>query len=135
MEQRRVRDIYHKGVIFCQPSTPLQEVVRVMADTDIHAIIVTEGDQDTARAVVSHRDVIAHYGQDLTKVAAGEVMKPNVITVSENTPVVQASKLLLEKEVDRLLVTDEEGNTPLGILSTTDVIRDMSGSKRVWRIG
>ena len=43
MAQHLVRDIYHKGVIFCKPDTPLQEVVRVMADTDIHAIIVAEG--------------------------------------------------------------------------------------------
>ena len=44
MAERLVRDIYHKGVIFCKPDTPLQEVVRVMADPDIHAIIVTEGE-------------------------------------------------------------------------------------------
>ena len=134
MNERCVRDIYHKGVIFCRPDAPLQQVVHVMADTDVHAIIVAEGAGNQPMGVVSHTDAIARYGEDLTRISASEVMTPEVITISEDASVADASKLMLKSHIHRLLVVDDDG-TPLGILSTTDVIRDMRGSKWVWSIG
>ena len=134
MAQHLVRDIYHKGVIFCKPDTPLQEVVRVMADTDIHAIIVAEGEGTQPLGVVSHTDAIAHYGEDLSRIRAADVMTPGVVTISKDAPVAEAAKKMLESRIHRLLVVDEDG-TPLGILSTTDIIRDMRGSKWVWYMG
>lgn len=135
MSERLVRDIYHRGVIFCRPDTPLQEVVQVMVDTDIHAIIVTEGDNPEPLGVVSHTDIIAHYGKELAGIKASEVMTPHVITIPENKPVSQASSLMLEHNIRRLLVTEEGKNTPLGIISTTDIIREMRGTKWIWQIG
>ncbi len=134
MTEWRVRDIYHKGVIFCRPDTPLQEVVRVMADTDIHAIIVAEGEGTKPLGVVSHTDAIARYGQDLAQICASEVMTSEVIAISEDASVSEAGKLMLQSHIHRLLVVGE-GNAPLGILSTTDIIRDMRGSKWVWYMG
>jgi CBS domain-containing protein len=129
-----VRDIYHKGVIFCRPDTPLQEVINVMADTDIHAIMVTEEEKSRPIGVVSHSDAISRYGEDLTQIKATHVMTPNVITIGEDAPVSRAAKLMLESHIHRLLVVGE-GDAPLGILSTTDIIRDMRGSKWVWHMG
>lgn len=134
MTQHLVREIYHKGVIFCNPDTPLQEVVRVMADTDIHAIIVAEREGAKPLGVISHTDAIAHYGEDLSQIRAGDVMTRGVITISKEAPVAEAAKKMLESRIHRLLVVDEDG-TPLGILSTTDIIRDMRGSKWVWYMG
>jgi CBS domain-containing protein len=134
MAERTVRDIYHKGVIFCKPDAPLQEVVQVMADTDIHAIIVAEGEGSRPLGVVSHTDAIARYAEDLTQIRASEVMTPHVITIAENAPVSEAATKMLESDIHRLLVVSAEGD-PLGVLSTTDIIRDMRGSKWVWHMG
>jgi hypothetical protein len=61
-------------------------------------------------------------------------MTPNVITIEEEAPVAKAAELMLQSHIHRLLVIDEE-DVPLGILSTTDIIRDMRGSKWVWYMG
>ena len=74
-KERLVRDIYHKGVILCKPDTPLQEVVRVMADTEIHAVMVAEREGEPPVGVVSHTDAIAHYGEDLATIQARDVMR------------------------------------------------------------
>jgi len=129
--ERSVRDIYHKGVIFCKPETPLQEVVRVMADTEIHAIMVAEREGAPPVGVVSHMDTIAHYGEDLTAIEARDVMTSAVISVSESTTVKDAAGKLLETDIHRLLVVGND-NEPLGILSTTDIIREMRGARWVW---
>ena len=129
--ERSVRDIYHKGVIFCKPETPLQEVIRVMADTEIHAIMVAEQEGAPPVGVVSHMDTIAHYGEDLTAIEARDVMTSSVISVSERATVKDAAKKLLKSDIHRLLVTDDD-QKPLGILSTTDIIREMRGARWVW---
>lgn len=129
--ERRVRDIYHKGVILCRPDSPLQEVVRVMADTEVHAVMVTEREGEFPLGVVTHTDVIAHYGEDLTAIQAKDVMTPGVISISENATVAEAAKKLVESNIHRLLVVNDEGK-PLGILSTTDIIREIRGTRWVW---
>ena len=129
--ERSVRDIYHKGVIFCKPETPLQEVVRVMADTEIHAIMVAEKEGAPPVGVVSHMDTLAHYGEDLTAIEARDVMTSSVISVSERATVKEAAQKLLKSDIHRLLVVGD-GDAPLGILSTTDIIREMRGARWVW---
>jgi CBS domain-containing protein len=129
--ERYVRDVYHKGVIFCKPETPLQEVVRVMADTEIHAIMVAEQEGAPPVGVVSHVDAIAHYGEDLVAVEARDVMTSTVVSVSEQATVKEAAERLLESNIHRLLVVNDSGE-PLGILSTTDIVREMRGARWVW---
>lgn len=129
--ERYVRDVYHKGVIFCKPETPLQEVVRVMADTEIHAIMVAEQEGAAPVGVVSHVDAIAHYGEDLVAVEARDVMTSTVVSVSEQATVKEAAERLLESNIHRLLVVNDSGE-PLGILSTTDIVREMRGARWVW---
>ncbi len=130
-QERRVRDIYHKGVILCRPDTPLQEVVRVMADTEIHAVMVAEREGEPPVGVVSHADAIAHYGEDLAALQARDVMTTAVVSILEDATVGEAAKKLLESDIHRLLVVSEKGE-PLGILSTTDIIREMRSTRWVW---
>ena len=130
-KERLVRDIYHKGVILCKPDIPLQEVVRVMADTGVHAVMVAESEGQPPVGVVSHTDAIAHYGEDLTEIQTRDVMTTGVVGISDSATVGEAAKRLLESNIHRLLVVSEDG-TPLGILSTTDIIREMRGTRWVW---
>ena len=130
-KERLVRDIYHKGVIFCRPETPLQEVARVMADTEVHAIMVAEREGEPPVGIVSHTDTIAHYGEDLMTIQARDVMTPDVISISEGATVGEATRKLLQSHIHRLLVVGSDGR-PLGILSTTDIVREMRGTRWVW---
>lgn len=130
-KERLVNDIYHKGIIFCKPETPLQEVIRVMADTEIHAIMVAEQEGEPPVGMVSHTDIIAHYGKDLASLQARDVMTSEVVSIPENATVEEGAKRLLESHTQRILVVNDNSK-PLGILSTTDIIREMRGTRWVW---
>lgn len=132
-KKRLVRDIYHRGIITCKPDATLQEVVRIMAESEIHAVIVAEREGEAPVGIVSHTDAIAHYGDDLTTVRAREVMTPHVVSVRESAPIEAAGKKLLESGFNRLLVVGED-DASLGILSTTDVIREMHHRRRLWTL-
>jgi len=136
MSGKLVKDIMHKGVISCSPETSLQEVVRVIADTDVHAIVVTDSD-GLVEGIISHMDILPLYGQDLSNYKARDVMTPQVISVHPDTPVAEAARLMLEHDIHRVVVTNkcEKGDEPVGVLSTTDIIRDMRGPKWVWYMG
>jgi len=49
----------------------------------------------------------------------------------------EAAKIMLENRIHRVIVTveSEKGSEPVGVLSTTDIIRDMRGPKWVWYMG
>ena len=44
MPNKTVGDLMHKGIIACRPDTPMTEVIRIVLDTDEHAIVVMDGD-------------------------------------------------------------------------------------------
>jgi CBS domain-containing protein len=131
-----VGDIMHKGVIACKPDTPLQEVVRIVADTDVHAIIVVDA-QDEVRGIISHFDLIKCYGTDLQERKAQDIMTSEVVDIGPTASVPEAVKLMVEHDIHRLLVTEmtPTGKKPVGVLSTTDVVKDMRGARWVWYMG
>ncbi len=134
MSVKIVKDIMHKGVIACHPNTAVTEVVRVLADTEVHAIVVTGPDGELT-GIISHMDVIPLYGQPLEGKTAGEIMTGNVITASLENTVAEAMKLMVEKHIHRVVVTEAGPNgarIPVGVLSTTDIVREMRGSRWMW---
>lgn len=134
MSVKTVKDIMHKGVIACHPNTAATEVVRVLADTEVHAIVVTTPDGDLA-GIISHMDVIPHYGEPLEGKTAADIMTRHVITASLDNTVTEAMKLMVEKHIHRVVVVESETNgvrIPVGVLSTTDIVREMRGSRWMW---
>lgn len=126
-----MHDVYHRGVIVCSPDTPLLEVIRVMADMSIHAVVVVEQEGGSPVGVVSHANAITHYGEDLTAIQARDVMTAQVVAVPEDATLRQAAQQLVESRIHRLLVVNEGGEA-VGVLSTTDMIREMRGDRWIW---
>lgn len=133
MAEKLVRDVMHRGVITCKPNTLLKEVVRILSDTDVSAIIVV-GPNGEAKGVISHMDMLRVYGRNLLDVKAKEVMTAEVISVSPDASIAEAITVMLKRNIHRLLVAEEtaEGRKPVGILSTTDVIREMREQPWFW---
>jgi CBS domain-containing protein len=61
-------------------------------------------------------------------------MTPKVVTIAQEATVHEAVDLMLKHNIRRLLVTEEttEGERPVGVISTTDVIRDMREQPWYW---
>lgn len=131
--EKKVRDIMHRGVITCRPDTLVKEVVRILSDTGVHALIV--GDPDgQLQGVISHMDVIKLFGKNLLDYKAADIMTPLVIDVSPEASISEAVETLLKHRVHRLLVTEESrgGKVAVGVLSTTDIIHEMRGQPWYW---
>jgi len=136
MPDKVVRDLMHRGVIACKPDAPISEVVRIVSDTDVHAIVVLD-ENNRAVGMISHMEIIRLFDEDLTIHTAQEVMTSPVIDIEPHEPIKKAVALILEKGIHRLLVVEVEGQgrRPVGIVSTTDLVKEMHGSRWVWYMG
>ena len=66
---------------------------------------------------------------------AADIMTRSVVTVSLDSTVIEAMKLMVEKHIHRVVVTEAGPNgihVPVGVLSTTDIVREMRGSRWMW---
>jgi CBS domain-containing protein len=153
MSVKTVGDLMHKGVIACSPETLLTEVVRIINDTSVHAIIVLGSRHQpssiieinpaaqmgpTAQVgIITHMDIIRHYGQDLNQITASEIMTEQVYEIGPDQPAKLAAEQMLQKEVEHLLVVERQDDErrPVGVISTTDLIKEMRGSRWIWHIG
>ena len=136
MPHKTVGDLMHKGVIACSPETPLNEIVRIINDMSVHAIMVMAPDNQ-ALGIITHMDIIRYYGEDLNQLAAREMMSDQVFEIESGQPVKRAAEQMLERGVEHLLVVERQGDKqqPVGVVSTTDLIKEMRGSRWIWHLG
>jgi len=133
MQEKTVAQVMHRGIIACRPDTPMNEVVRIVSDTDVHAIVVMD-EHNHPLGVVSHMDIIRLFDHDLAAYTAQDVMSHTVYDIESHELARAAADKMLANNVHRLLVVEVEGEErrPVGIISTTDLIKEMRGSRWVW---
>ncbi len=134
MPREVVGEIMHRGAITCSPSTSLDEAVRILGDSDITALVVV-GNAGELLGILSHTDVLRHYGETLAERKVGEIMSPGAVMVEPDTPIEAAVAIMLNSHFHRLVVTtpSPNGPIPVGILSSTDIIRHLRGARWAWR--
>lgn len=134
MPTETVADVMHKGTVTCSPSTSLEEAVRILSDSDVTALVVV-GNAGELLGILSHMDVLRHYGENLAERHVGEIMSPGALTVQPDTPLPAAIAIILNSRVHRLVVTvpSPNGPIPVGVLSTTDIIRHLRGAPWAWK--
>ena len=122
LETARVAEAMHRGVLSCEPATPLAEVAATMAGQRVHCVVVVDlrAPSQTPRwSVVSDLDLVAAAGrEDLT---AGEIAATEALTVGPEATLADASRLMAEHQVSHLVVVARESGRPVGVLSTLDV--------------
>lgn len=132
MEQRVVEEVMHRGVLTCQRETPIQDVARQMAEQDVSALVVTNEDGGMV-GIISRTDLVnarlyEQYWKHWRGLTAGHIMVTDVVSVRPSDSVEEASKLMMERKIHRVVVVEDgpAGQKPLGVLSVTDLIRDLA---------
>ena len=124
-----VGQLMHPGVISCTRQTTLGEVANIMAENDVHAIVVIEDNQ--AVGVVSQTDmVLARQGRSLEHaraMTAGAVMSRGCVTVDKDSKVSEAVTTMTRMSIHRMVVTETKDGkaVPVGVLSMTDIVKRM----------
>lgn len=148
---KTVADVMSHDPIVVQPETSIKEAIKILVEHRISGLpvvdqtgklvgVISETDllwQETGvtpPAYIMFLDSViylenpARHDKELHKalgLTVGEVMSGDPVTITPDQPLRKAAKLMQEKSIRRLAVTDEAGKV-IGILTPGDIVRTMA---------
>jgi len=133
-----VKDLMHTGLITCQQNAPLGQVASLLAKYHVHALVVTDS-VGQPLGLISDFDLLA--GEWLStdsealatmkQLTAGNLMTSPIDTIGADTPLQEAARIMLERQVHRLMVSDH--GEPVGIISISDIVAAIAGQTKANR--
>jgi CBS domain-containing protein len=128
--QLRVRDLMSLEPVTVRDNAPLTVADRLMREHGVSGLPVVDRDGALV-GVLSRTDVMAA-ASDTQRAAwqgipvAASMTAPG-LTVGADVPLADAAARMEEHRIHRLVVLEPEGGHPIGILSTTDLVRSIAG--------
>jgi CBS domain-containing protein len=126
-----VKDLMHKGLITCPPTTSLGQVATLLTEHHVHALIVAD-QADSPLGIISDFDLLA--GEWLSvdeeslntmrKLTARDLMTVPIETVEAGSSAEMAAKRMSEKSIHRMLVT--EAAKPVGVISISNFVANIA---------
>jgi CBS domain-containing protein/predicted HTH domain antitoxin len=125
----RVEKIMMPIVITLDCSKTVREAAALMAEKEIGSVIVTKGGRPFG--IVTHSDIARWAGlrQQLLNVELEGLASRPLITVGRGASVEDAAKAMIENQIHKLLIIDDQGKL-LGIVTITDLAVFLSPSRR-----
>jgi len=134
----RARDVRVTAAVTVRPDTPLAEVAALMARHRISGMPVTDA-EDRVVGIVSEHDFVTHARQEGDHMVieilppggegghahvAGDIMTREVATLGEDTPLPEIAARFAELPVNRLPVTDDQGQLA-GLVARWDLVQSV----------
>ena len=109
-----VKDVMTRNVISFREDTPIEEITLTLSSKRITGAPVLAGEGHVV-GIVSETDVFSKKGK-----VARDIMSQRVISVSEETGIDEAARLLIGERIRRVPVV--KGGKMVGLLSRSDVL-------------
>lgn len=109
-----VKDVMNKNVVSFHEDTPVKEVADTLSEKDITGAPVVDGEGHVV-GIVSEVDVFSKRGR-----TARDIMSSHVISVTEDTGIDAAARLLAGERIRRLPVMSK--GRMVGLISRSDVL-------------
>jgi predicted transcriptional regulator len=118
----KVSHIMTKDIISVEPNASVSEVASTMTKNEVGAVVVTK--RGTPVGIVTEVDILKRccIGKACTQeLEAKEIMSTPLITIKADAAIGEAAKMMTDKKIRRLLVT-ERGKI-VGLVTEKDVLR------------
>ncbi len=128
-----VRERMTRNPVLCAPDLPVNEAFDLMKKERIRRIPVVEkngklagivSDKDLLRVSPSPATTLSAFEIPylLSKVKVGDVMTKKVIAITEDTPIENAARIMVDNKIGGLPVVNEDGAV-VGIITETDIFK------------
>lgn len=112
------------------PDTPVSDVADLLDRSGISGVPVVDWSGYFV-GVVSRVDLLRVRASDSlwadwSRLCARHIMSQPAFTVTVDTPVDDAVRLMESHRIHRLVVVSDDGESPIGVLSATDLVRAMA---------
>ena len=133
LNEVRIADIMHPGILTCARETPLRTVASMMARYDVHAVVVFGGansDEAQLWGIVSDLDLVGSaLGGDLDQWTAGETATTAIVMVSGRETIDEAARRMVENATTHLIVVEPDTGQPVGVISTLDIAAALASAQ------
>ena len=109
-----VKDVMNRNVITFREDTPIDEIASTLVSHRITGAPVVSAEGHVV-GIISETDVFSKKGK-----VARDIMSPRVISVTEETGIDEAARLLIGERIRRVPVI--RGGKMVGLLSRSDVL-------------
>jgi CBS domain-containing protein len=125
----------HPGLLTCRADASLGQVSVLLNQHHVHALVVSDRD-GRALGIISDYDLLAGEWlssdpESLTvmrKLTAADLMSQPVVSVESSLPLADAVRELIEKQISRLLVTED--GKPVGVISLSDFVASIAQEEK-----
>ena len=105
---------------------PVVEVAKTMAENKISSVVVTVDGKPSG--IITERDIVIRVDaqcEELKEIKCKEIASSPMLTIESGAPIFEATRLMEDKSVKKLLVTNGAGQI-IGIVSMTDLLKSVT---------
>lgn len=129
---RTVADAMTSDIVSVADSASLAEAARLLDTRGIAGVPVVDASGEIV-GVLSQTDLVRaratqHLWQSWPGLAVRHLMSKPALTIASSASLGDAARLMEEKHVHRLVVVKDGGTAPIGIISTSDLVRVLAES-------
>ena len=128
--QLKVRDLMARSPVTIQAESSLAQVTETLAEYDVSGLPVVDGGGSVI-GVISQTDIVRLRAGSMPTsgwhgLLVRDLMTHQAVTVSASASLHEAARLMTEHHVHRLVVVAERGGGPIGVISESDVVREVA---------
>jgi CBS domain-containing protein len=100
------------------------DAATTMVERKISSVVITD-DKNKIIGILTENDIvkIAANKVPLEAITAGSLMSAPLVSISKNSPIEQAARIMVQNGVRHLFVEDPDGHEIVGIITGTDLAR------------
>ncbi|MGD9022372.1 MAG: CBS domain-containing protein [Deltaproteobacteria bacterium] len=126
IEIKKVSQIMTKILFTISKDMTVPQALRGMARESLSCLVIAQDDRPVG--ILTERDVarLSVDRGDIWKLKVEQVMSSPVQTLSQQTPVHEAAKIMQNKNVRRVVVVDMDGKI-VGLITQSDIVKGLEG--------
>ena len=114
----RIEEVMNKHLIFVEPTTPIDEIARILRDKKSGYVLVRGKE---VLGLVTTRDIVYKHLADGLGKTAEDIMTRKMVTISPSKTIEDAAFVMMKNNVERLPIVSY--GKIVGMITTTDILR------------